>query len=100
MNAFFCLSPPPTPSAPHPRFPAEFRGFPELPAPFLKERRTRGPVQSCVQEIRGISLVFREMWDTAGLPLKTVAGPTDPHGPEHPGLKKRDLGHPLKVWRL
>jgi hypothetical protein len=36
----------------------------------LKERRTRGPVQSCVQEIRGISLVFREMWDTTGLPLK------------------------------
>jgi hypothetical protein len=29
--------------------------------------------QSCVQEIRGISLVFREMWDTAGLPLKSAA---------------------------
>jgi hypothetical protein len=27
-----------------------------------------------------ISLVFREMWDTAGLPLKPVAGPTTPHG--------------------
>ncbi len=40
----------------------------------LKERRTRGPVESCVQEIRGISLVFGEMWDTAGLPLKLVAG--------------------------
>jgi hypothetical protein len=25
-----------------------------------------------------ISLVFREMWDTTGLPLKPVAGPTDP----------------------
>jgi hypothetical protein len=46
----------------------------------LKERRTRGPVQSCVQEIRGISLVFREMWDTTGLPLKTAAGPTNPLG--------------------
>jgi hypothetical protein len=46
----------------------------------LKESRTRGPVQSCVQEIRGISLVFREMWDTAGLPLKPVAGPTNPSG--------------------
>ena len=44
----------------------EFRGFPELHAPFLNERRTRGPVQISVQEIRGISLVFREMWDTAG----------------------------------
>ena len=51
------------------------RGFPELHAPFLKERRTRGPFQSCVQEIRGISLVFREMWDTAGLTLKPVPGP-------------------------
>jgi hypothetical protein len=27
-----------------------------------------------------ISLVFREMWDTAGLALKPVAGPTDPYG--------------------
>jgi hypothetical protein len=33
----------------------------------FKERRTRGPVQCCVQEIRGISLVFREMWDTTAL---------------------------------
>jgi len=69
-----------SPGAPHPRFPVEFRGFPELHAPFLKERRTRGPVQCCVQEIRGISLVFREMWDTAGLPLKPAVSPTDPHG--------------------
>jgi hypothetical protein len=64
----WALSPNPKPGAPHPRFPVEFRGFPALHAPLLKERRTRGPVQSCVQEIRGISLVFREMWDTAGLP--------------------------------
>jgi hypothetical protein len=55
------------PGAPHPRFPVEFRGSPELPAPLLKERRTRGPFQSCVQEIRGISLVFREMWDSTAL---------------------------------
>jgi hypothetical protein len=27
-----------------------------------------------------ISLVFREMWDTKGLPLKLAAGLTDPHG--------------------
>ena len=50
-----------------------FRGFPELDAPF-SEKRTRGPIQSYVQEFRGISLVFREMWDIAGLPLKTVEG--------------------------
>jgi hypothetical protein len=66
------------PGAPHPRFPVEFRGFPALHAPLLKERRTRGPVRGCVQEIRGISLVFREMWDTAGLPPQTVMGPTTP----------------------
>jgi hypothetical protein len=39
-------------------------GFRELHAPFRKERRTRGLVQGSVQKIRGISLVFREMWDT------------------------------------
>jgi hypothetical protein len=33
----------------------------------LKERRTRSLAQGRVQEIRGISLVFREMWDTTAL---------------------------------
>jgi hypothetical protein len=47
--------------APYPRFPVEFRGFPELHAPFLEERRTRGPFQSCVQEIRGICLVLADV---------------------------------------
>jgi hypothetical protein len=28
-----------------------------------------GPVQGCVQEIRGISLVFCEMWDATALDL-------------------------------
>jgi hypothetical protein len=55
------------PGAPHPRFPVGCRGFREPHAPFLKERRTRGFVQGCVQEIRGISLVFREMWDSTAL---------------------------------
>jgi hypothetical protein len=39
----------------------------------LEERRTSIPVESRVQEIRGISLVFREMWDTTahnGQPFK------------------------------
>jgi hypothetical protein len=58
--------------APHPRFPVEVSGFPTLHAPFLKERRTRSPVQGCVQEIRGISLVFREMWDTTAFDLRPV----------------------------
>jgi hypothetical protein len=64
--------------APHPRFPVWCRGFPELHAALLKESRTRGRVQSRVQEIRGISLVFREMWDTAALPFKPLAGSTTP----------------------
>jgi hypothetical protein len=44
----------------------------------LRERRTRSLVQGRVQEIRGISLVFRERWDTTTLNLKpsnTVALP-------------------------
>jgi hypothetical protein len=36
-------------------------------APFLKERRTRSHFGRSVQEIRGISLVFREMWDSTAL---------------------------------
>jgi hypothetical protein len=46
------------------------RGFRELHAHFLKERRTRGHVQGSVQEIRGILLVFREMWDTTNPTLR------------------------------
>jgi hypothetical protein len=56
--------------APHPRFPVKLTGFRAPYAPFLKERRTRGRVQRRVQEIRGISLVFREMWDTTTATLK------------------------------
>jgi hypothetical protein len=52
----------------------ECRGLRELHAPFLKERRTRGLVQGCVQEIRGISLVFREMWDSTALPRQPFRG--------------------------
>src|SRR6202034_4793424 len=61
-----------TRGAPYPRFPVELIGFRELHAPFLKERRTSGLVRCCVQEIRGISLVFREMWGaTVGRPFTT-----------------------------
>jgi hypothetical protein len=42
---------------PYPRFPVEFRGFPNLHAPFLNERRARGRVQ----EIRGISRFLRDV---------------------------------------
>ncbi len=60
------------PGAPYPRFPVELSGFRELQTPFLKERRTRSPCERRVQEIRGISLVFREMWRaTVGRPFTT-----------------------------
>jgi hypothetical protein len=36
------------------------------------------PCHNC--RVPHISLVFREMWDTAGLALKPQAGPTTPHG--------------------
>jgi hypothetical protein len=39
----------------------------------FKERRTRRPVRCHVQEIRGISLVFREMWDSANVRRATLS---------------------------
>jgi hypothetical protein len=84
----------------------EFRGFPELHAPFPKERRTRGPVQSCIQEIRGISLAFREMWDSTALAPRPhnnwICSLGDLGFPanwfyRNTRSQKRDLGHPLKV---
>ncbi len=63
---------PRTRGAPYPRFPVKLSGFRGLHAPFLKERRIRSPCQRRVQEIRGISLVFREMWGmTVGRPFTT-----------------------------
>jgi hypothetical protein len=47
--------------APYPRFPVKSRGFRDLHAPFLNERRKRGCVQVRVQEIRGISHLLRDM---------------------------------------
>jgi hypothetical protein len=38
----------------------------------FKERRTRRPVRCHVQEIRGISLVFREMWDSTNVSRATL----------------------------
>ncbi len=53
--------------APYPRFRLKLSGFDDFHASFLKEKRTRGCVQCRVREIWGISLVFREMWDTTAL---------------------------------
>src|SRR5271163_4069045 len=55
--------------APHPRIPVKVGGTNELHAAFLNESRTRYPGWRSVRELRGISLVFREMWDTADLNL-------------------------------
>jgi hypothetical protein len=53
---------------PHiPDFLRSLVGSREPHAPFLKERRTRCLVRCRVQEIRGISVVFREIWDATAL---------------------------------
>ena len=63
--------------APYPRFPVEFRGFRELHAPFLNERRTRGRVQCSVQEIRGISRFLRDV----GAKLRYPENPREDEAP-------------------
>ncbi len=65
------LSRPLTTGAPYLRFPVRLGGSDDLHAPFLNERRTRDSVWRHVQEIRGISLVFREMWETTPLDRKS-----------------------------
>jgi FixJ family two-component response regulator len=53
---------------PHtPEFPVEFEGSREPHAPFLDERRTRSRVKGGLQEIRGISPSFGEMWELTAL---------------------------------
>jgi hypothetical protein len=46
----------------------------------FKERRTRRLVWCCVQETRGIALVFREIWDTTALYRRFL-------GPSHKRLR-------------
>jgi hypothetical protein len=52
--------------APLPRFPAEACGVDTLHAPFLNERRTRGPLQHSVAGNRGQARFWLE-WDTTAL---------------------------------
>jgi hypothetical protein len=66
---------------PYPRFPAKPRGFPNLHAPFLNERRTRGCVQVRVQEIRGISRFLR---DVGGMFRVQETPRKNPHLPPFP----------------
>ena len=69
------FNPATNPGCPTSPISCEAQWVPRLHAPFLKERRTRGLVQCSVQEIRGISLVFREMWDTTALDRKAFESP-------------------------
>ena len=62
--------------------------------PFLRERRTRSHVQGRVQEIRGISLVFREMWGTTDVDRK--ASPTRPSLGDSPG-ERLSYSRPMVV---
>jgi hypothetical protein len=79
-NTLLGSIPAPIAGCAHPDFLWSFVGSLNFMRLSLKERRTRGPIQSCVQEIRGISLVFREMRDTAVLALNPAAVPTTPYG--------------------
>jgi hypothetical protein len=80
------------------RFPVKSRGFPKLHAPFLNERRARGCVQGCVQEIRGISLVFREMWDTRTSSLRGRSLFTTSRLPSRIAVEYPDAS--LRIWGL
>jgi len=57
------------PGAPHPGFPVKLVGVDELHAAFLNESRTRRPRWVPRTGNSGISLVFREMWETTALSL-------------------------------
>jgi hypothetical protein len=79
------------------------RGFRAPYAPFLKERRTRGFVRRNEQEIRGISLVFREMWDTTKPDVLSYCFENllaECSGIPHLAKNERDMGHPEFVGTL
>jgi hypothetical protein len=53
--------------APHPGFPVNFGDAAKLHAAFLNESRTRGRPLVPRAGNPGISLVFREMWDSTAV---------------------------------
>jgi hypothetical protein len=73
----------------------------EVHAAFLNESRTRSHVRCRVQEIRGISLVFREIWDTTALHvlLSKVGKKVKVRGIPHLAKNERDMGHPTLCGR-
>jgi hypothetical protein len=57
---------------PDPGFPVNFCGSAKLHAAFLNESRTRGRLLVPRTGNPGISLVFRDMWDTTALHLQLL----------------------------
>jgi hypothetical protein len=81
----------------------KLKGFAELHAPFRKERRTHGLVRRSVQEIRGISLVFREIWDTTNLnvlPVGFEGWKVKRSGILHLAKNERDMGPTRLSWQV
>jgi hypothetical protein len=84
---------------PHtPGFPAKFVGVDELHAAFLDESRTRGRCLVPRTGNPGISLAFREMWDSTALSLWLSIHPThlavNIGGIPYLAKNERDMGHP------
>ena len=54
-----------------------------------------------MQEIRGISLVFREMWDTTGLDVKIYESCKKSVVVSHLARNERDVGYPgfFENWK-
>jgi hypothetical protein len=80
-----------------PGFPVKFVGVDELHAAFLNESRTRGRCLVPRTGNPGISLVFREMWDTTDVDRKVRRTNRESEGKSSgiPYLAKneRDMGH-------
>src|SRR5271154_1955026 len=76
--------------APLPRFPAEVCGVDTLHAPFLNERRTRGPLQHGVVGNRGQAFFWLE-WDTTALSLRLSIHST-------PSMEEDGCPSPQRTW--
>ena len=75
-------------------------GVDELHAAFLNESRTRGRFLGPRTGNPGISLVFREMWDTTAVSLWLQIHPMhltiNLGGIPHLAKNERDMGHVLR----
>jgi hypothetical protein len=84
--------------APHPGFPVRLGEVGELHAAFLDESRTRGRWLEQRTGNPGISLVFREMWDSTAVICEDSRSDANLKGRirgiPHLAKNKRDMGHP------